>query len=116
MNISYFHFRAEGINWFHIDLNANILARNVHFLQIKESFTHSAFVIKVSSIKLLEKTQYLMLHFEKKGNPEMAYVSASRKHLIGWTTGKIRSNQVNIYACIFRWVDQNNILRKSKNF
>ena len=54
MHISYFQYRGEGTNWIPIDLNANILARNIYFLQIKEE----------------EKKQYLMLHFEKKGKPE----------------------------------------------
>ena len=37
MHISYFQYRGEGTDWIPIDLNANILARNIYFLQIKES-------------------------------------------------------------------------------
>ena len=44
------------ISWVPIDLNANVLARNIYFLQIKESFTHSAFVFNVASINGGEKT------------------------------------------------------------
>ena len=38
---------SDGTNWIPIDLNANILARNIYFLQIKESLTHSALVFNV---------------------------------------------------------------------
>ena len=38
---------GEGTNWILIDLNANILARNIYFLQIKESLTHSALIFDV---------------------------------------------------------------------
>ena len=53
--VSSLQYWGEGANWIPIDLNANILARIIYFLQIEESFTHSAFVFNVSSIKWEEK-------------------------------------------------------------
>ena len=60
--------RGEGTNWIPIHLNANVLARNKYFLQIKESFTHSAFVFNVSPIKWGEKQNK-----KKKTIPHVAF-------------------------------------------
>ena len=59
--------RGDGTNWIPIDLNANILARNIYFLQIKESLTHSALVFNVSSIKWGEKNNTSCCILRRKG-------------------------------------------------
>ena len=64
----------DGTNWIPIDLNANILARNIHFLQIKESLTHSALIFNVSSIKWGEKKTTSCCILRRKGIPRCCTV------------------------------------------
>ena len=67
---------GDGTNWIPIDLNANILARNIYFLQIKESLTHSALVFNVSSIKWGEKKKKTHVAFWEERESRDAALSA----------------------------------------